>query len=296
MNLTFIGIGHMGFPMVDRLLDAGTSVTIYNRTKEKALPLLNKGAHWVASPKEGASRCDILATMVSNDQALEQLLTEDGILDALPQGAIHLSFSTLSVNLAKSLLSRHTARGHGFVSSPVFGRPDAVSEGRLRLLCAGENAVVERVMPILKALGPEIFHVGEEPFVANLIKISGNFLIASTLEMLGEAFALVRKAGVDPSLFLDIVNSSIFHSPLVENYGKIMAGRHFEKAGFTMDLGLKDICLALEAAAELRAPLPFGGIVKDSLLSGLSHGREALDWSGIVLSHYERAGLDGEHG
>jgi len=291
VNITFVGIGHMGAPMVERLLASGFPVTVHNRTKERALPLLEKGALWAETPAQGASRCEILATMVADDKALETLLVPGGILDAMPEGAIHLSFSTISVDYARSLAKRHGDHGQGFVSAPVFGRPEAVREGRLRLLCAGKEDSVRKVLPLLSALGPRIFPLGENPETANLVKLSGNFMIASVLEALGETFALTRKAGVDPSLFLEIVNDSLFRSPLYENYGRIMAEKRYGTPGFTMDLGLKDVNLVLDAAESLRVPLPLGGILRDSFLSGLSRGRQSLDWSAVVLSHYERAGI-----
>ncbi len=291
MNITFVGTGHMGEPMVERLLADGFPVTLFNRTKSRALPLLEKGAIWAETPALSAARCDILATMVADDTALESLLVTGGILDAMPEGAIHLSFSTISVDFSASLEKRHAAHGQGFVSAPVFGRPDAVREGRLRLLCAGKAESVQRVIPILNTLGSRVFQLGETPSTANLVKLSGNFMIAAALETLGEAFSLAKKAGVDPSLFLEIVNDSLFHSPLYGNYGRIMAEKNYNKAGFTMDLGLKDINLVLEAANGLRVPLPLGGILRDSFLSGLAKGRQSLDWSAVILSHYERAGI-----
>lgn len=291
MKITFIGIGHMGEPMVGRLLSSGFSVTIHNRTRERARPLLEKGALWAETPAQSALGCDILATMVADDTALESLLGPGRILDSLPEGAVHLSFSTISVDYASSLEKRHGARGQGFVSAPVFGRPDAVREGRLRLLCAGKEGPVQKVLPLLNALGPRVFRLGENPATANIVKLSGNFMIASVLETLGETFALAKKSGVDPALFLEIVNDSLFHSPLYETYGRIMAEKRYDTPGFTMDLGLKDINLVLEAANNLRVPLPLGGILRDSFLSGLSHGRQSLDWSAVVLSHYERAGI-----
>ncbi|MDA8113057.1 MAG: NAD(P)-dependent oxidoreductase, partial [Nitrospiraceae bacterium] len=189
MKITFIGIGHMGEPMVGRLLSSGFSVTIHNRTRERALPLLEKGALWAETPAQSTLGCDILATMVADDTALESLLGPGRILDSLPEGAVHLSFSTISVDYASSLEKRHGARGQGFVSAPVFGRPDAVREGRLRLLCAGKEGPVQKVLPLLNALGPRVFRLGENPATANIVKLSGNFMIASVLETLGETFA-----------------------------------------------------------------------------------------------------------
>ena len=295
MKIALAGLGNMGFPMAERLLAKPFSLTLTNRTREKALPLLEKGAIWASTPAEAAREAKVFATILSDDAALDSLLNGAGVFDALPKGSVHLSLSTISVDFAKRLEWEHDRRGQGFVAAPVFGRPDAVTEGRLRILCAGKPDSVNLVMPVLDTLGSRIFPLGDSPPVANLVKLSGNFMIASALEALGESFALVRSAGVDPALFLEILNDSLFRSPLYENYGKMMAEKRYDKAGFTMDLGLKDLRLILEAAEGLRVPLPLASIARDSLLAGLARGRQPLDWSAMVLSHYERAGLDENH-
>ncbi|MGC8499998.1 MAG: NAD(P)-dependent oxidoreductase [Leptospirillia bacterium] len=291
MNIALAGLGNMGRPMADRLLDRGFPLTVTNRTRERADPFIARGARWADSPKEAAGNAAVFATILSDDSAVLSLLHDGGVFDALPKGAIHVSLSTISVAASKILEEEHARRGQGYVSAPVFGRPDAVVEGRLRILCAGKPDSIEVVLPVLEALGSRVFLLGDSPPVANLVKLSGNFMIGSALEALGESFALVRKAGVDPGLFLEIINDALFRSPLYENYGRIMAEKRYEQAGFTMDLGLKDLRLVLDAAEALRVPLPLAGVIRDSLLAGLARGRQPLDWSAIVLSHYDRAGI-----
>jgi 3-hydroxyisobutyrate dehydrogenase-like beta-hydroxyacid dehydrogenase len=292
MKISFIGLGRMGSSMAERLLDAGFDLTLYNRTKEKAANLIEKGAVLAPTLKEASHNCDVLLSMVSDDHSLDAILNgPNGCLDTLPKGATHVSLSTISPSFADRLEKLHQSRGQALVSAPVFGRPTAVKSGNLRILCAGNHENVHRILPIVEALGSKVFFLGETPSVANLIKLAGNFMIASALETLGEAFSLARKAGVDPDLFLDIINESLFHSPLYENYGRIMAKKSYNKAEFSMDLGLKDINLVLESANDLRVPLPVANLVRDSLLSGLAHGRQQLDWAAILLSSYDRAGI-----
>jgi len=198
VKITFLGLGQMGFAMADRLLAAGFDLTVHNRTRKKAELLLEKGARWTDSPREGARNCDILATMVSDDAALRTLLAgNEGFLEILPKNSIHLSLSTVSVAFSKDLEALHSARQQGFVSSPVFGRPDAVVSGSLRLLCAGKPEHSRRVLPVLNALGSRIFELGEDPSSANLVKLSGNFMIGSVLESLSEAMTLVNYPAVN---------------------------------------------------------------------------------------------------
>jgi len=292
MKVSFLGLGRMGSAMAERLLSSGVDLIVYNRTREKAHPLLAKGASWADTPRAASHNCEILLTMVSDDTSLEALMDgPEGFLDGLPQGSIHVSLSTISLPFARSIEKSHFVRKIGLVSAPVFGRPTAVTSGTLRLLCAGKEEDTSRVLPLLETLGSRVFMLGELPSVANLVKLAGNFMISSALETLGETFALTKKAGVDPDLFLEIVNDSLFRSPLYENYGRIMADRSYGKAGFTMDLGLKDVNLVLEASNALQVPLPLASVVRDSLLSGLAHGRSKLDWSAILLSSYDRSGL-----
>jgi len=205
----------------------------------------------------------------------------EGILVHLAKGAAHVSCSTISVALAKRLTESHAAAGQKFVAAPVFGRPEAAAQAKLFVVAAGESRAIETAMPIFDAVGQKAFVVSQTPQAANLVKLSGNFLIASVIESLGEAMALVSKGGIDRHQYLDILTSTLFAAPVYKTYGSLIAGGKFEPAGFAAPLGQKDIRLVLAAAEELRVPLPIASLLRDRLLALLAQGGEDLDWSAI---------------
>jgi 3-hydroxyisobutyrate dehydrogenase-like beta-hydroxyacid dehydrogenase len=281
MKVGFIGLGRMGRGMAASLVKAGHDVIVYNRTRASTEPLVELGAKAAASIAE-ACRAEAVFTMLANDEAVTSMaLGADGIVSALPGGAIHISSSTISVALAETLTRAHAEAGQQFVAAPVFGRPDAAAAARLVVVAAGEAKAVETVTPILAAIGQQTFVVSPTPKVANLVKLSGNFLIAAVIESLGEAMALVGKGGVDKRQYLDILTATLFGAPVYKTYGKLIAEGTFEPAGFAAPLGQKDIRLTLAAAEDLRVPLPIASLLRDRFLTLMAHGGEALDWSAI---------------
>jgi len=173
----------------------------------------------------------------------------------------------------------------------VFGRPEAAAARRLFVVAAGEPGAIEAVSALLEALGQKTFVMSDTPQAANLVKLSGNFLIASVIESLGEAIALVEKGGIDPRRYLELLTSSLFDTPIYKNYGGLIVGGSFEPAGFAAPLGYKDIRLALAAAEDLRVPMPVGSLLRDRLLTLLAQGGEHLDWSAIGRLPAADAGL-----
>jgi 3-hydroxyisobutyrate dehydrogenase-like beta-hydroxyacid dehydrogenase len=279
MKVGFVGLGRMGAGMAARLLEAGHEVAVYNRTRSREQPLLAKGAR-AAVDIADASRADAVFTMLADDIAVENVVYGDrGMLAHLPSGAIHISASTISVALSQRLTADHARAGQQFIAAPVFGRPEAAAAGRLFVVAAGASDAMERASPLFEAVGQRTFVISEEPRAANLVKLSGNFLIASVIESLGEALALVSKGGVDKHLYLDILTSTLFSAPIYKTYGDLIAREKFEPAGFAVPLGHKDIRLVLAAGEELRVPLPLANLLRDRFLNLLAHGGEALDWS-----------------
>jgi 3-hydroxyisobutyrate dehydrogenase-like beta-hydroxyacid dehydrogenase len=291
MDVGFIGLGHMGAPMARNLLKAGHRVTVYNRTPSRAEALAREGAQ-VAEKVADACRGDILITMLADDAAVEEVVFgEGGALSALRPNAIHISMSTISVALSDRLTEAHSKAGQGYVAAPVFGRPEAAAAAKLFIVAAGPDAMLTRCQPLFDAMGQETFVVSAKPSQANLVKLSGNFLIASVLESLGEAFALVRKAGIDPDRYLNILTGSLFSAPVYRTYGPIIAEEKKPTDGFKMSLGLKDIRLTLAAADAWTVPMPVASLVRDHFIEGVAQGEGDADWSNLARLAARRAGL-----
>ncbi|WP_263053797.1 NAD(P)-dependent oxidoreductase [Defluviicoccus vanus] len=281
MRVGMIGVGRMGAGMAANLLQAGHELCVYNRSPEKAAALIAQGARAAASIADACGG-DAVLSMLANDEAVESVVFADGgIAASLPAGALHISSSTISVALVERLTAAHRDVGQRFVAAPVFGRPHLAAAGQLFVIAAGEPAAIEAATPVLDAIGQKTFVVGETPQIANLIKISGNFLIASVMESLGEAMALVGKAGIDRRQYLEILTSTLFNAPVYSTYGGLVADGNFEPAGFAAPLGYKDIRLALAAADELRVPMPLASLLRDRFLTLLAQGGDHLDWSAI---------------
>ncbi len=293
MKTGFIGLGHMGAGMAARLCQAGHEVIVYNRTPGRMQPLLALGA---AGARNIAEVCaaDVVFTMLADDSAVEEVvLGPDGVREYLKPGAIHVSCSTVSVAMSELLARAHRERKQGYLAIPVFGRPDAAAAGKLYLVAAGEPQLLGKVQPLLEALGQHTYIVSEDPKSANLVKLSGNFLIATVIEALGEAMALAEKGGVDRHQYLELLTSSLFNIPIYKNYGGMIADRKFSPAGFAAHLGQKDMRLALAAAEELNVPLPLAGILRDRFLELRAHGGGNLDWSAIGGLAAKHAGIAG---
>ena len=290
MDVGFIGLGNMGLPMARNLLKAGHKVTVYNRTRERSERLRGEGAIVVDRVIDTAG-ADVLITMLSDDSALRAVVFGEQLIPRLSKQAIHISASTISVALAKALAKAHADAGNQFISAPVFGRPDAAEAAKLVVVAAGPAKTIEQCQQVFDAVGQRTFVVGSEPFQANVVKLSGNFLILSVIESLGEAYALLRKSGVEPERFLEVMTSTLFAAPVYKTYGNLIAKQQFLPAGFKIPLGLKDVSLVLAAAGDARAPMPIASLVRDHILAAIARNGEELDWSSFSLISAENAGL-----
>jgi 3-hydroxyisobutyrate dehydrogenase-like beta-hydroxyacid dehydrogenase len=288
-TLGFIGLGNMGEPIAANLLAAGFGLRVYNRTASKAAPLAAKGAQVVQTPAETAAPGGIVLTMLSDDRGLDAVcLPQGSFVEKLGGGGLHISLSTISPATARRLSEHHARFGVTYLACPVFGRPEAAAAKKLSLCISGPSAAKTRGAQIFAAIGQGNFDFGEEPGAANVAKLCGNFLIASSIEALAELLALARKNGVVPMAVADMLG--VF-SPLFRNYGTIIASQKFEPAGFRLALGLKDVNLVLQTAAESATPLPLASLLHDRLLSSVAKGRGDLDWSAVALNVAEDAGL-----
>ena len=292
MKVGFIGLGRMGSGMARNLLRAGHEVAVFNRSREKAEFLAADGARVVDTPAAACGASEAVMTMLADDHAVEEVVfAESGIARALGAGAIHISCSTISVALARRLADGHGRRGQGYLSAPVFGRPDAAESKKLLVIAAGPAESIERSRPLFDAIGRQTFVAGPDPSQANAVKLCGNFMLAAMLEAFGEAYATLRKAQVPPHLFLEVM-SALFGSPVYANYGRMIADEKFEPAGFALRLGLKDARLVLEASEEFAAPMPLASLIRDHFLSAMAHGQADQDWSSLTRVATRNAGLE----
>lgn len=292
MKIGFAGLGNMGSAMARNLSKAGHNLVVYDRTHSRAQALGGVAERIAGSPAEAAIGVEAVITMLADDRAVEEVVLGPGrILASLPEGAVHISMSTISVDLSRRLESAHRERKQHYIAAPVFGRPDAAAAAKLFILAAGPTTEVERSKPLFDAMGQKTFFVGEEAPAANLFKLSGNFMITVVIESLAETFALIRKAGMDHRKFLQIMTETLFSAPIYRNYGAIVAEEKFEPAGFRLPLGLKDNRLVLAAAEEVSVPMPLASLVRDRFLAAMSEGWADADWSAIARISYQEAGV-----
>lgn len=292
MKVGFVGLGNMGTGMARNLLRMGQQLTVYNRTRSHAEALASAGAVVGDSPGRAASGAEVVITMLADDHAVESVVFgRDNILESLPANAIHVSMSTISVALSRRLAAAHHEKEQNYVAAPVFGRPEAAAAAKLFVVAAGSSASVELCRPLFDAMGQKTFFAGEDAPGANVIKLTGNFLITTVIESLAEGLALVRKSGLDGNQFLEILTSSLFNAPIYKTYGGLIASEKFDPPGFKLPLGLKDNRLLLAAAEEKSVPMPMASLVRDRFLSALAQGLGESDWSAIAKISAREAGL-----
>ncbi|HET6674068.1 MAG TPA: NAD(P)-dependent oxidoreductase [Nitrospiraceae bacterium] len=295
-RIGFIGLGRMGHAMADNLLTAGYSLSVYNRTPEKAEALVTRGAALADDPAQTAEPGGMVITMLSDDHALESVtLGENGFLPRLGPHGIHLSMSTISPRLARRLVHDHQRSHVAYLAAPVFGRPDAAAARKLWICISGPSAAKERARPVLKAMGQGIFDFGEEPSAAHVAKAAGNFLLAAMMEALAEALTLGEKNGIDRSALADMFSNTLFACPAYQVYGKAIAEGRYQPPGFTVTLGLKDLNLVLDTAAMSTMPMPLASLLYDRFLATIAKGWGHLDWAAVALGVAQDAGLAPTH-
>ena len=291
MDVGLIGLGRMGTGIAKSLLRAGHRVTVYNRTRERAEALRKDGATVAASVAE-ACRGEAVLTMLADDAAVEAVVFgESGILESLARGRAHISLSTISVELSDRLASEHARAGLEFIAAPVFGRPDAAEAGKLAIVAAGPIAAVEHYKPLWEAMGQKLLVIGEQQSKANVVKLTGNFMIAAVLETLAEALAFARKSGVDAATLLEFLTSTLFNAPIYKTYGGLIVEGKYDHVGFALPLGFKDLRLVIQAADARRVPMPIASVLHDRFVTALARGHERRDWSVLGEVAAEDAGL-----
>lgn len=284
-TITVVGLGSMGAAMARRMAADGLTVRGWNRSPVDT----PTGVERVDGLADAVRGSGVVITMLSDDAAVEDVvLGLGGLLTTMEPGAVHASMSTVSPGLTTRLSELHAEAGRDFVAAPVFGRPDAAARGDLHIVPGGDLVAMARLDPVFRSLGQRA-HPQDTPAQASLLKLTGNFLIAATVEALGEALALGETGGVPPDRTLDLLQGTLFDAPVLRSYGPQVASKTFRPAGFPMPLGLKDIELAREAAREGGLTLPLAELIRDHMQHSLDAGRHDDDWSAISAVAGERA-------
>jgi 3-hydroxyisobutyrate dehydrogenase-like beta-hydroxyacid dehydrogenase len=290
MRIGFIGLGRMGAGVAENLLKAGHQVTVWNRSKAPVEALAAKGAVAAKTPAE-ALQGEAVFSMLSNDAVMREIGLAGPLLGAAKKGLVHVNLATISAALARELQAAHAKAGLSYLSAPVFGRPDMAASAQLVLVVGGARPALEKMQPVFDRIGSRTVFVGEEAEKANLFKIAGNFMIASEMQATGEAFALLRKGGVDPASFHDVLSGRLFTGAVFKNYGTMVLNHQYEPAGFALTLGLKDVNLAREAAGTLGVAMPTADLLKANYDQAVSWGWQDKDWSAIGEIPAKKAGL-----
>ncbi len=276
-SVACVGLGRMGSGIARNIQNASFPLTVFNRTAEKMKPFVEAGATAARTPREAVAAADVVVTNLMDDASvLGTVSGADGILAGLRSDAIHIGTTTISPSLSTRLAELHAAQGTHYVAGPVAGRPDAAAAGKLFTFVAAKPEWLERCRPVINAYANRIIPMGEDPAIAMSMKLVGNFMVASLIELIGEAYVFAECRGVDPSVLTGMFKQFM---PAAAEYVDRICGRDFGRAGFTLDGGTKDVTLILQAAAEVHAPLSYASVLRDKCLAAQARGLGQMDWS-----------------
>ena len=302
-GVAFVGLGKIGYAIAKNIITKSSlpTSTIFSHfdintsiCEQLAEETPSKAA---ASIAEAVADADVVFTALPNDAILFTVSRGDGgIISSLSPGAIHVSCSTVSPDTSRAIAKEHKERGSGFVCAPVFARPDGMALGHATIPVSGADEYVQRVLPLLNATATEVrTGFGSDTGAANVVKLAGNFLIASAIESMGEAFALSEAKGVDREAVRSLLTDTIFDCLIYKGYGQRVARRDhapYPNAHFALDLGRKDVELVRQTAASVNVPMPVASLLGDRFSSAVAKGRSDLDWSAVGLASSEDAGIN----
>jgi 3-hydroxyisobutyrate dehydrogenase-like beta-hydroxyacid dehydrogenase len=283
MKIGFIGLGNLGTPIAENILEKGNELFVYNRTASKTKTLTDKGATACASVKELTAVCDVIITMVSDDKALKSISEgPDGLIQNMQPGGVHISMSTILPLTAEELSKQHTQKGSHYLAAPVFGRPEAARARKLNFVVSGEAAHRQRFEQLLKdGGGAGVWDFGDAITAANTIKLCGNFMIAAALEAIGESVSMAAKSNIDTQKMWSFFAQTLFNSPIYVNYGNIIVNQQFSPAAFNMQLGLKDVNLVLSQAQQVHQKMPLASLLQQHMQQLIEKKGPDLDWSAV---------------
>ena len=289
-KIAFLGLGNLGYPIAESLINSGFDVTVWNRTASKADPLVKLGAKTVENPIDAITPGGLVFSVIADDAGLEELFSME-LIEKLGKGGVHISMSTIAPETSRQLSQVHDWYEASYVAAPIFARPEAVKSAMGNICISGKEAPKERIKPIIQTFVKGIYDFGEDPGAANVIKLAGNFMIAASLEMMGEAFTMAEKSGISRQSIYEMLTGTLFAAPVFQNYGKMVANQDYDNVAFRLPLGLKDINLTLKAASDVNVPMPIADIVRNRFISALAKDRENLDWAALAKGSADDAGL-----
>jgi 3-hydroxyisobutyrate dehydrogenase-like beta-hydroxyacid dehydrogenase len=292
MKVGFIGLGRMGSGMANRILSGGHDLTVFDAVAAQMSALERTGARAASSIADLCAARDIVVTMLVEDATvIDVALGTGGICDSLPPGAIHLVMGTHGVATVRTLEARHAAAGQHLVAAPVLGRPDLAAAGQLGIVAAGDDASLHLAEPLLNVMGRRTFLAGNKPESATAIKLANNAVLGCAMVAMAEGFALVRKYGVVPQVFQDVMTEGLFSAPAYKVYGQKMVDESFDQVGSPIHVGLKDANLIAAAADLARVPMPSHNVYRDRLLGAVAHGDGDRDQAVLAREQARASGL-----
>jgi 3-hydroxyisobutyrate dehydrogenase-like beta-hydroxyacid dehydrogenase len=265
-------------------------VRAWDKSREPLRELERAGAE-IAADAADAFRGDAVIAMLPNDQALREVFIAGDLLAHGRPSTVSVNMGTVSLDCVDELVAAHAARGISYVAATVFGRPDVAAAGKLSIMAAGDAGAIDRVQPLFDAMGQKTYRVGKEPRHANIAKIAGNLMVASAIEAIAEAAALLRKYEMSAPDVLDVIITSLFNVPVYQGYGRAIGRRQYVPPGFDLVLGMKDVNLALKAGEQANVPLPFASVLRDAFIDAMANGDADKDWSAIARVAARKAGL-----
>ncbi len=286
MQIGFIGLGNLGTPIAENLLEHQNGMYVYNRTLEKTKPLVDKGAKVCTSVKELAAMCDVVFTIISNDAARKEVTEgEEGIAKNLKPDGIHISMSTILPATSEELFQLHQQNKNHYIACPVAGRPEAARDKKLNFMVSGDDAIIARIKPLLNDAGAvNIWEYGNAAGNSNVAKLCTNYMIQAALQSMSEAISLAQKSGIDKKQLMKMLTSTLFNCGIYINYGNLILNESFKPAAFSLELGLKDATLIKKQAETISAKMPLGNLIQQEYQQLFDNGYGDYGWSALALS------------
>jgi len=293
MKVGFIGLGRMGQGMARRILDAGHELSVFDMVAAQTAPFGAAGARVATSVADLCAGRDVVVTMLVEDKAvIDVALGSAGLCESLAPGAIHLVMGTHGVATVRQLEARHREAGQVLVAAPVLGRPDLAASGQLGIVAGGADQSVNRCEPLLSVMGRKTFRAGSQPESATAIKLANNAVLGCAMVAMAEGFSLVRKYGVAPQVFQDVMTEGLFSAPAYKVYGQKMVDESYDQVGSPIHVGLKDANLIASAADLARVPMPGHNVYHDRLLGAVAHGDGDRDQAVLAREQARASGLE----